>query len=90
MIILIGAGALLAIFIILYVLDRLNIIRIFTRGRAGGVAGNAFRAMQGFTEMNAPRAQEVIQQEEEGKDKAQDKTHGKTKVKAQDQTKEKK
>jgi hypothetical protein len=74
MFMLIGCGVLLLVFIILYILDRLNVIRIFTRGRAGGVAGNAFRAMQGFTEMNAPRAQEVIKQEEEGKDKAEDKT----------------
>ena len=74
MIMLIALAAFFLIFIILFILDRLNVIRIFTRGRAGGVAGNAFRALQGFTEMNAPRAQEVIKQEEEGKDKAEDKT----------------
>jgi hypothetical protein len=73
----ISCGALLAIFLILFVLDRLNVIRIFMRGRAGGIAGSAFRAMQGFTEMNASRAQEVIKQEEEGRDKAQDRTNEK-------------
>ncbi len=74
MVILIAAGAVLAIFFILFILDRLNVIHIFIRGKPSGIAANTFRAMQGFTEMNAPRAQEVIQQEEEGKDKAQDKS----------------
>ena len=74
MFMLIGCGVLLLVFIILYILDRLNVIRIFTRGRSGGIAGNTFQALQGFTEMNASRAQEVIKQEEEGKDKAQDQT----------------
>lgn len=78
MFLLIAAGALLAVFFILYILDRLNVIHIFIRGKASGIAANTFRAAQGFTEMNAPRAQEVIQQEEEGKDKAQDKS-GQTK-----------
>jgi len=74
MFILISAGVLMMAFIILYILDRLNVIRIFTRGRPSGMAGNAFRALQGFTEMNAQRAQEVIKEEQEGKDKSQDKT----------------
>lgn len=74
MVILIAAGALLVVFFILYILDRLNIIHIFIRGKPSGIAANTFRAVQGLTEMNAPRAQEVIQQEEEGKDKAQDKS----------------
>ncbi len=74
MIILIAAGVLLAVFFILFILDRLNVIHIFIRGKPSGIAANTFRAMQGFTEMNAPRSQEVIQQEEEGKDKAQDKS----------------
>jgi len=74
MIVLITAGALLAVFFVLFILDRLNVIRIFIRGKPSGIASNTFRAVQGFTEMNAPRAQEVIQQEEEGKDKAQDKS----------------
>lgn len=74
MVILIAAGALLLVFLIFYILDRLNIIRLFTRGRSGGIAGNTFQALQGFTEMNASKAQEVIREEQEGKDKSQDKT----------------
>jgi len=74
MVILIAAGALLLVFVILYILDRLSIIRLFTRGRSGGIAGNTFQALQGFTEMNASKAQEVIREEQEGKDKSQDKT----------------
>lgn len=74
MVLLIACGAILAVFIILYILDRLNVIHVFIRGKPSGIAANAFRAVQGFTEMNAARAQEVIRQEEEGKDKAQDKS----------------
>jgi len=74
MVILIGAGFLMLIFIILYILDRLNVIRIFTRGRPSGMAGNTFQALQGFTEMNAQKAQEILKEEQEGKDKSQDKT----------------
>jgi hypothetical protein len=74
MFVLIGAGVLILVFIILYILDRFNVIRIFTRGRSGGIAGNTFQALQGFTEMNAQKAQEILKEEQEGKDKSQDKT----------------
>jgi hypothetical protein len=74
MFMLIALGAFFIVFIILFILDRLNVIRIFTRGRSGGVAGNAFHALQGFTEMNAHKAQEILKEEQEGKDKSQDQT----------------
>lgn len=74
MIMLIACGFFILAFIVLYILDRLNVIRIFTRGRSGGIAGNTFQALQGFTEMNAQKAQEILKEEQEGKDKSQDKT----------------
>jgi hypothetical protein len=68
------AGILVLIaYLVLLILDRLNITRIFMKGRPAGILGNAMRAAQDALEPQASKAHEYMIEEQEKEDEAQDK-----------------
>ncbi len=70
----VAAGAVVLTFVILAILDHLNITHIFMKGWPSGTIGNAMRVAQDAFEANARKAHEYVIEKHEEKDKSSDQT----------------